>query len=38
MPVLGVIRDHLRTAIAQEGEDVDWSSVGLVVRRGAGIV
>jgi 3-hydroxyisobutyrate dehydrogenase-like beta-hydroxyacid dehydrogenase len=37
MPVLGVIRDHLRAAIAQEGEDIDWASVALAVRRGAGI-
>lgn len=37
MPVLGVIRDHLRAAIAQEGEDIDWASLALPVRRGAGI-
>jgi len=37
MPVLGVVRDHLRAAIAQEGEDVDWASVALAVRRNAGI-
>jgi 3-hydroxyisobutyrate dehydrogenase-like beta-hydroxyacid dehydrogenase len=37
MPVLGVVRDHLRAAIAQDGEDIDWAGVGLAVRRGAGI-
>ena len=37
MPVLGVVRDHLLQAIAQEGEDVDWSAVGLAVRRNAGL-
>lgn len=36
MPVLGIVRDHLRAAIAREGEDVDWASVALAVRRGAG--
>ena len=37
MPVLGVVRDHLRTAIAQDGHDVDWAAIGLVARRGAGL-
>ena len=37
MPVLGVIRDHLRAAIAQEGEDIDWASVAMAVRRAAGM-
>jgi 3-hydroxyisobutyrate dehydrogenase-like beta-hydroxyacid dehydrogenase len=37
MPVLGVVRDHLRAVIAQEGEDIDWAGVGLAVRRGAGM-
>jgi 3-hydroxyisobutyrate dehydrogenase-like beta-hydroxyacid dehydrogenase len=37
MPLLGIVRDHLRAAIAQEGEDVDWAAVGLAVRRGAGL-
>ena len=37
MPVLGIIRDHLRTAIAQEGEEVDWASVALAVRASAGM-
>jgi 3-hydroxyisobutyrate dehydrogenase-like beta-hydroxyacid dehydrogenase len=37
MPVLGVVRDHLRTAIAQDGPNVDWAAIGLVARRGAGL-
>jgi 3-hydroxyisobutyrate dehydrogenase-like beta-hydroxyacid dehydrogenase len=37
MPVLGVVRDHLRAAIAQEGKDIDWAGIGRVVRRGAGV-
>ena len=37
MRVLGVVRHHLRAALAQEGEDIDWAGVGLVVRRGAGM-
>lgn len=36
MPVLGVVRDHLRAAIATEGDDIDWSGVALAVRRAAG--
>ncbi len=36
MPVLGVVRDHLRAAIAQQGEDVDWAGIALAVRHGAG--
>ncbi len=38
MPVLGVVRDHLRAAIAVDGPDIDWSGVALAVRRGAGRV
>ncbi|MBH5385040.1 NAD(P)-dependent oxidoreductase [Bradyrhizobium diversitatis] len=37
MPLLGVVRDHLRSAIAQEGADIDWTSVALAVRRDAGL-
>jgi 3-hydroxyisobutyrate dehydrogenase-like beta-hydroxyacid dehydrogenase len=37
MPFLGVLRDHLLQAIAQEGEDIDWSGVGLMVQRNAGL-
>ena len=35
MPVLGVVRDHLRAAIAADGPDVDWSAIALSVRRAA---
>nr|WP_324255309.1 NAD-binding protein [Sphingomonas sp. PL-96] len=35
MPVLGIVRDHLRSAISQEGDDVDWASVALAVRSAA---
>ena len=38
MPVLGVIRDHLRTTIAQEGEEIDWAGIALAVRRSAGAI
>lgn len=37
MPLLGIVRDHLRAAIGQNGEDIDWAAAGLVGRRGAGI-
>jgi 3-hydroxyisobutyrate dehydrogenase-like beta-hydroxyacid dehydrogenase len=37
MPLLGLVRDHLRAAIATEGEDVDWVAAGLAVRRAAGL-
>jgi 3-hydroxyisobutyrate dehydrogenase-like beta-hydroxyacid dehydrogenase len=36
MPILGVVRDHLRSAIATEGEDIDWSGIALAVRGAAG--
>lgn len=36
MPFLGIVRDHLLQAIAVEGEDVDWSAVGLMVQKNAG--
>jgi 3-hydroxyisobutyrate dehydrogenase-like beta-hydroxyacid dehydrogenase len=38
MPVLSVIRDHLRAAIAKEGEEIDWAGVALGVRHAAGIL
>jgi 3-hydroxyisobutyrate dehydrogenase-like beta-hydroxyacid dehydrogenase len=34
MPVLGVVRDHLRSTIAANGPDIDWSSIALAVRKG----
>jgi 3-hydroxyisobutyrate dehydrogenase-like beta-hydroxyacid dehydrogenase len=37
MPLLGIVRDHLRAAIAQNGEDIDWAAAALAVRRGAGL-
>jgi len=37
MPTLGILRDHLRAAIAQEGEDIDWTGVALTLRRNAGL-
>ncbi len=37
MPILGIVRDHLKSVIATEGDDVDWAGVALAVRRGAGI-
>lgn len=38
MPLLGLLRDHLRAAIAEEGDDVDWSGLAIAagIRRGAG--
>jgi 3-hydroxyisobutyrate dehydrogenase-like beta-hydroxyacid dehydrogenase len=37
MPVLNVLRDHLLQAIGAEGEDIDWSGIGRVVARNAGL-
>ncbi|SUJ34708.1 2-hydroxy-3-oxopropionate reductase [Sphingomonas paucimobilis] len=37
MPLLGIVRDHLRGAIAQEGRDIDWAGIALAVRKGAGV-
>jgi len=37
MPLLGVLRDHLLQAIAQQGEDVDWSAIGGSVAKNAGL-
>ncbi|QAY78379.1 NAD(P)-dependent oxidoreductase [Sphingosinicella sp. BN140058] len=37
MPLLGVVRDHLLAAIAQEGDEIDWSAIALPIRRGAGL-
>jgi 3-hydroxyisobutyrate dehydrogenase-like beta-hydroxyacid dehydrogenase len=36
MPVLGVVRDHLRATIANHGADVDWAGIALAVRQAAG--
>jgi 3-hydroxyisobutyrate dehydrogenase-like beta-hydroxyacid dehydrogenase len=36
MPVLSVVRDHLRSTIVGHGADVDWAGIALVVRQAAG--
>jgi 3-hydroxyisobutyrate dehydrogenase-like beta-hydroxyacid dehydrogenase len=37
MPVLNVLRDHLLQTIAAEGEDVDWSAIGLTIAKNGGL-
>jgi 3-hydroxyisobutyrate dehydrogenase-like beta-hydroxyacid dehydrogenase len=37
MPLLGILRDHLLQAIATAGSDIDWSGLGSVVRKNAGL-
>lgn len=37
MPVLGVVRDHLLSTIAREGEDIDWSGIGKIIAADAGL-
>ena len=37
MPVLNVLRDHLLQTIGTEGEDVDWSGIGLTIAKNAGL-
>jgi len=37
MPLLGIVRDHLRSVIATDGPDLDWAGIALAVRKGAGI-
>jgi 3-hydroxyisobutyrate dehydrogenase-like beta-hydroxyacid dehydrogenase len=37
MPLLNLLRDHLLQTIAVEGEDVDWSGIGLTVAKNAGL-
>jgi 3-hydroxyisobutyrate dehydrogenase-like beta-hydroxyacid dehydrogenase len=37
MPLLGVVRDHLLSAIAREGEDIDWSGIGKIIAADAGL-
>ena len=36
MPMLGVVRDHLISTIAREGEDIDWSGIAATVAANAG--
>ena len=35
MPFLGILRDHILSVIAQEGEEVDWSAIAQVVEKAA---
>ena len=37
MPFASVVRDHLISAIAHGQEDLDWSSIALVLARSAGL-
>jgi 3-hydroxyisobutyrate dehydrogenase-like beta-hydroxyacid dehydrogenase len=37
MPLLSVLRDHLLQAIAQQGEDVDWSAIARAIATNAGL-
>lgn len=37
MPLLGIVRDHLRATIAVEGNDIDWAGAALAVRRASGL-
>ena len=37
MPLLSVLRDHLLETIAKEGDDIDWSGIGLTIRKNAGL-
>jgi 3-hydroxyisobutyrate dehydrogenase-like beta-hydroxyacid dehydrogenase len=37
MPLLSLLRDHLLQAIAQQGEDVDWSAIALAIDTNAGL-
>jgi len=37
MPVLAVLRDHLLSTIAREGDDIDWSGIARIVAADAGL-
>jgi 3-hydroxyisobutyrate dehydrogenase-like beta-hydroxyacid dehydrogenase len=37
MPLLGVVRDHLLSTIAREGEDIDWAGIGKIIAADAGL-
>jgi 3-hydroxyisobutyrate dehydrogenase-like beta-hydroxyacid dehydrogenase len=37
MPSLSLLRDHLLQTIAVEGEDIDWSGIGVTVAKNAGL-
>lgn len=37
LPVASLIRDHFLTLLAREGEDLDWSALGLLAADNAGL-
>lgn len=37
MPLLALLREHLVETLAKEGEEIDWSAIGLTVARNAGL-
>jgi 3-hydroxyisobutyrate dehydrogenase-like beta-hydroxyacid dehydrogenase len=37
MPLLGVLRDHLLQTLANEGEEIDWSGIGLTIAKNGGL-
>ncbi|WP_116092148.1 NAD(P)-dependent oxidoreductase [Sphingomonas crusticola] len=37
MPVLAILRDHLLSTIAREGDDIDWSGIGRIIAADAGL-
>jgi 3-hydroxyisobutyrate dehydrogenase-like beta-hydroxyacid dehydrogenase len=37
MPLLAVLRDHLLSTIAREGEDIDWSGIARIIAADAGL-
>lgn len=37
MPLLGILRDHLLQAIVMEGDEIDWSGIGLAIAKNAGL-
>jgi 3-hydroxyisobutyrate dehydrogenase-like beta-hydroxyacid dehydrogenase len=37
MPLLSLLRDHLLETLAKEGEDVDWSGIGLTIAKNGGL-
>jgi 3-hydroxyisobutyrate dehydrogenase-like beta-hydroxyacid dehydrogenase len=37
MPLLSLLRDHLLQTIAVEGEEIDWSGIGLTIGKNGGL-
>lgn len=37
MPVLGIVKDHLLSTIAREGDDIDWCGIGAIIAADAGL-